>query len=52
MIKATVAGITTIRAPKPMLKRKLVNEGVIIFNPVLSCLFSNNLRCVVIFKVF
>ena len=33
-IKATVAGMTTINAPNPILKRKLVNEGVIIFNPV------------------
>ena len=35
-----VAGTTTIIAPKPILKRKLANEGVIIFYPDYFLVFT------------
>lgn len=48
-----VAGITTITAPNPILRRKLTNEGVIISYPdYIFVLTLNSLRCFLILEFF
>lgn len=48
-----VAGITTITAPNPILRRKLKSEGVITFYPdYIFVLTLNSLRCFMILEFF
>lgn len=47
-----VAGITTINVPRPILNKKLANEGVIFFARLYYGFNFNSLRCFMILKVF